>query len=265
MTISHEPYGLDADELIGLLALLKGIQPPIIIGGQSLNLLARHYGVGHSDDLVSIDLDLLGDEEDAMAVARLWEAETHFPTMDEYTPNTAVLLVPRQNKPPLTVDVLENVAGVAFGGAVAFLELEDPATKVRLRVLHPLPCLQSRLWNIYGPLSRRNPREVDRLRLAIQVLHRHLATRLDVEDVRGALNLIERFCKTTILSHTGKAAWFFDGVDLLHAIPAKHPRLPPEFRARRWPELRNHVARARKCRGERKTRKKLDGGPAAAR
>ncbi|MHB1955985.1 MAG: hypothetical protein ACYDBH_06450 [Acidobacteriaceae bacterium] len=262
MAGSPEPYGLDADELIGLLTLLKGIQPPIIIGGQALNLLARHYGVGRSDDLVSIDLDLLGNEEEAMDLARLWQAETHFPTMDEYTPNTAILLVPRQNKPPLTVDVLENVAGVAFGGAIAFLEFQDPATKIHVRVLHPLPCLQSRLWNIYGPLSRRNPREVDRLRLAIQVLHRHLETRLDVEDVRGALNLIERFCKTTVLSRTGKAAWFFDGVDLLNAIPVEHPRLPPEFRAHRWPDLQDHVTRARQ-RGERKTRKKLDGGPAA--
>ena len=243
--MSSTSKALSADDVLALLARLQGITPPVLVGGQALNILARHYRIDSEAPLTSQDVDFVGDEDEAEVVARAWQADLRIPSLDDHTPNTAILVVPRPGgQAPLTVDFLDTVAGVAFGGSVAFIELKSPDYPCTLRVLHPMACVQSRLWNIYGPLNRHDTREIERLRLAIRILHRHLTEHLP-DSVRNGLNLVERFCRHTVLSRAGKQAWHHDHVDLMEAIPYQHPAWPPLFREKRWPELQRHVQEAR--------------------
>lgn len=64
----HEHDGLTADEVIAMLAMLKGVDPPILVGGQALNVLARHYRVDGFDAQFSIDMDFVGDSDKARTI-----------------------------------------------------------------------------------------------------------------------------------------------------------------------------------------------------
>ncbi|MHB8254555.1 MAG: hypothetical protein ACYDEV_12875 [Acidiferrobacter sp.] len=235
---------LTADDVLTLLARLRGVTSPILVGGQALNILARHYHVSSLEPLTSCDIDFLGDDDEAAVTAKAWQAKLFVPHMDDHTPNNAVLIVPRAGKKAITVDFLDTVAGVAFGGSATFIELQHPDYPCTLRVLHPMACVQSRLWNIYGPLDRHNARELERLRLSVRILRQHLAERVP-NAVRQGLSLVERYCRYTVLSRLGKQAWHRDGIDLLEAIPADHPAWPPAFRERRWPDLQRHAQESR--------------------
>ena len=235
--------GLTANEVIALLARLKGIDPPILVGGQALNVLARHYRIAGFGTPSSTDMDFVGDSEEARQIAALWGATIRIPTMDDNTPNTAILMMSRPGRPPLVIDFLESVAESAFGAEVPSLHITENG--VAIRVLHPLSCLQSRLWNIYGPLARRNTREIDRARLAIQVLHTHLTTLLDRQDTRGALKVIERLARRVVLSRVSRRAWMRDQIDVLTAVPINHAALPEAFRTVRWPAIQKQVQEAR--------------------
>ena len=235
--------GLTANEVIALLARLKGIDPPILVGGQALNVLARHYRIAGFGTPSSTDMDFVGDSEEARQIAALWGATIRIPTMDDNTPNTAILIMSRPGRPPLVIDFLESVAESAFGAEVPSLHITENG--VAIRVLHPLSCLQSRLWNIYGPLARRNTREIDRARLAIQVLHTHLTTLLDRQDTRGALKVIERLARRVVLSRVSRRAWMRDQIDVLTAVPINHAALPEVFRTVRWPAIQKQVQEAR--------------------
>ena len=235
--------GLTANEVIALLARLKGIDPPILVGGQALNVLARHYRIAGFGTPSSTDMDFVGDSEEARQIAALWGATIRIPTMDDNTPNTAILMMSRPGRPPLVIDFLESVAESAFGAEVPSLHITENG--VAIRVLHPLSCLQSRLWNIYGPLARRNTREIDRARLAIQVLHTHLTTLLDRQDTRGALKVIERLARRVVLSRVSRRAWMRDQIDVLTAVPINHAALPEVFRTVRWPAIQKQVQEAR--------------------
>lgn len=230
---------LSADEVIALLALWRGVDPPLLVGGQALNILARHYHVEGMKIQFSRDVDFVGDSEDARQAAQIWRAEIHLPTLDDHTPNTAILTIRRANKPPLTIDFLENVAGIVFGAEVPSLKIREGS--VDLRVMHPLACLQSRLWNIYGPLARRNAREIERAGLAIRVLHAYLTEILDHDKGREALKTIERLVKYAALSRVGTKAWVLDRIDVLAAVPLVHPALPPAFQSTRWPDIQRRV------------------------
>lgn len=241
----RENDALTADEVIAMLAMLKGVDPPILVGGQALNILARHYRVDGFDAQTSVDIDFVGDSDEARHAARLWGAEVRVPTMDDNTPNTAVLTIRRAGRAPLVVDFLESVAESAFGAEVPSIRIiEDD---VEMRVMHPLSCLQSRLWNIYGPLARRNARERDRARLAVRVLHAHLARLLDNDDARGALKVIERLVRRVALSRVSRKAWAHDRIDVLAAVPIDHKSLPRAFRAIRWPSIERRVRDARRA------------------
>ncbi len=240
-----ENDGLTADEVIAMLAMLKGIDPPILVGGQALNVLARHYRVAGFDVQLSVDMDFVGDSEEAREVARLWGADVKVPTMDDSTPHTALLTIRRAGRAPLVVDFLESVAESAFGAEVPSIRITEDG--VAIRVMHPLSCLQSRLWNIYGPLARHNAREIDRVHLAILVLRAHLGTLLDNGDTRGALKVIERLVRRTALSRVSRKAWVRDGIDVLAAVPIGHEALPESFRAARWPSIEKWVHDARQA------------------
>ncbi|WP_298137741.1 hypothetical protein [Acidiferrobacter sp.] len=239
----HAHDELTADEVIAMLAMLKGVDPPILVGGQALNVLARHYRVEGFDAQFSIDMDFVGDSEEARQVARLWGAEVKVPTMDDNTPNTAIVTIRRPGRAPLIVNFLESVAESAFGAEVPSIRITE--NDVEMRVMHPLSCLQSRLWNMYGPLARRNGREIDRAHLAIRVLHAHLTALLNNDDARGALKVIERLARRVALSRVSRKAWAYDRIDVLTAVPASHNSLPEMFRTVRWPSIQKEVHEAR--------------------
>lgn len=241
MTIPAD--ALSADDVIAMLAMLKGLDPPLLVGGQALNILARYYRVAEFETQFSKDIDFVGDSEEAEQVALAWGAQIRIPNMDEYTPNTAILTIPRPGQKPLIIDFLESVAQNAFSSEVPYLDILEDGRPIR--VLHPLTCLQSRLWNIYGPLARHSARDIKRAFLAIDVLRAHITALLDKQNIRGALKIIERLGKHSALSRVGKQAWIHDHIDVLKAIPADHPALSDVFQSTRWPAIQDRVKTAR--------------------
>jgi hypothetical protein len=218
----------------------------ILVGGQALNVWAVHYGLAAETAAVSQDIDFFGSRADAIAAGLDWDAEVLTATLDDHTPNSAVVLIEIDNE-ERGIDFLGNIAGVDSA------ELRRWAATVRgegfeFCVMHPLHVLQSQFENIYGILRRRDEPGgdyyVDRLRLAVKVVGSSICTLLHDARTREALNAVERVAEIAV-KRPALTAWQRDGLDALNAIP-DHMSWPAEFIDRRREQIEKRVARKRR-------------------
>jgi hypothetical protein len=213
----------------------------ILVGGQSLNLWAVNLGLAAEAAVVSRDIDFFGSRADAIAAGLDWQAEVHTGSLNDHTPNSAVVVVEIENEQH-GIDFLNSIAGVDTE------ELRRWAARVRgqtydFYVMHPLHVLQSQLENVYGLLRRREEQDgdyyVDRVILAIRVAAAAVAALLDEGRVREALKAAERIA-TIAPSRPALVAWARDEVNMLDAIP-DHPAWPKRFVQRRLLQIASHV------------------------
>jgi len=161
----------------------------IVIGGQAVNLWSERYQKPEPpwSDLqpfTSIGLDLLGSRREVLAAAELLRTTPLLPGPDENTVNAGKLRVPTEAG-ELEIDVVHTANGIntqeAFETAptLAF-------QNVRLRVLHPVLCIESKTVNLATlPQDCDYRQDLKHLRLSIANAREYLAE-LTVEGKNAA-------------------------------------------------------------------------------
>ena len=107
----------------------------------------------------------------------------------------------------------------------------------RLRVLHPIQLMQSKIWNLYRLKDKQTAEGVEQARLAIEVAAAVVeASGLGKRDLLKAVESIGKFSATTPARHVRDNY----RLDCLKAVPAsvfKKGVLPAAFHEKRWPQI----------------------------
>ncbi len=204
---------------------------------------------------VSNDVDFLGSSRIARALHqalagsnwKLWE-----PKMDDSTNQTAKL---SQSLPGgiKQIDFLDGLIGLSAAAVQArAVQWQLPDGK-RLRIMHPLDVLESRLKNLALLAVKRNAQGIEQARLAIEVVRRYLLEMLAAGRLRDVFEAAERLEEMAL---DGKLLGVHDeyALDPLAAMPVADIAHGP-FHAERWPRIEARVVRRRASYARRRKRR----------
>ena len=143
----------------------------VVVGGQAIQYWAAYFGIRPRLPSITRDVDLFGTRQQALrATAHLTLPHTlYVADLDRATPNSAQLEVQLAgHSQPVVVDFLVSVAGLdspAMLRRAATVEIGG----AQVRVLHPLDCLASKMFNLKHFQEKRNAEGVEQARLAIEI------------------------------------------------------------------------------------------------
>ncbi len=222
---------------------------PIVVGGQAVNLWVHYYSQGQMPFAVPIaskDIDVVGDAKLAAACALALQARCQkVNRVKEAVPMNAIVFV-GDERDGLKIDFQDgsapNTPQEIWDAAIPL-----PTTWGRVRVMHPLHCVKSRIFNVLeirhkGELKYDNPHGNAQMRAAMQVFQ-HFAEELAAADrgPRKVLKLYEdlfEFAKGRL----GTKLWATKRIDVFDCIqPLEH--LPEGFREIRYPQMRCQLGR----------------------
>lgn len=251
-TVSIRPR-FDAHEVIEIASKLGERDDLVVVGGQATALWAWFYRNRIPQQfrdipLASKDIDYFGFANAARALAHVLEGQASFPTIDQATPNTAIVTADYNGK-SLVIDLLGAVLGVTnreLANGVSEIEFDAQRDErnctVRVRVMHPMYCLKSRLANILHPATRRrDPLALRQLEAAISILQAHIDQAID-EDRKDAMLCLKELGHFLRFDQFGKAMHLrapFDALPILTAFTGDE-RLDERYREK---TLRKYISR----------------------
>lgn len=238
--------GLTSDEVDRVLRACGG--DALLVGGQALAHWAALYGIEPAGVLVravTVDADFLGTTATARAVHRSlgppWQLREG--TLDDAGAQVAKVYS-RTADGIKQVDFLSGIVGLdteKVRQRAAEIALQDGA---RVKVLHPLDVLESRLRNLDAIPAKRNEFGVAQARLAVSVVRAYLEGFMtggdDLRPVRQAIHRIERIALDARLA---VVAFTYD-IDVLSALPVERIR-DPRFHELQWPKILARLVRRR--------------------
>jgi hypothetical protein len=200
--------------------------------------------------LTSKDIDFCGERDAARLCARRLNGTSRIPTMDDQTPNSAVVEFVDDDGIKREIDFLDAPFGLSakevrdLSQDFAVQGTSGNDTGATFRVMHPLHCLMSRTSNSGGLPGYDTPHALQQLRYSVQILRRFIEWTLlgEHQEVRGALKLIER---TFHFSHSKpNALLVFDrhGIDVFDAVPPKGFGLPKKYEELRYPQMLRYMS-----------------------
>lgn len=219
----------------------------VLVGGQALAFWADHFSLGRPADLVvavSADADFIADGELARKLARELGWKPWIPGFDDATFQTGKVTRKLPDGSVKQVDFLASVAGLATRDVVRrALEMEVPKIG-RLRVMHPIDVLDSRIQNLALIPSKRTPAGVSQARLGIDVARAFIGVEIDERGERRALQLLERIA--VLAAGDGAIRVFLQyNIDPLLAVPIEDFRTTTALHTRRWPQIVAALGRKR--------------------
>lgn len=221
----------------------------VLVGGQAVAFWAAYFGIKSELAILTSDIDYIGTTAEARrASARLdFEHRLKIATLDDATPNTAVITVKLPGYTELVlIDYLAEIIGLD-SKQIQTSAVEADLHGVRLRVLHPVLLLHSKIWNLHRLESKRTPEGFEQARLAIRIVAALIRERIQARaPQREILRIVEAVGKfsATLPAVKAHAGW---KLDCLAAVPkGAGGYLTAEFRDQRWPQIRKHVSAIRK-------------------
>ena len=218
----------------------------LLVGGQALAFWADFFAVALSPTLssgVSSDADFIGDAALARRLARALRWKEWVPSMDDATPHTAKV-TKRAGGGVKQVDFLSGVAGLDTQD----LERRAVAVEIpeigRVRVIHPIDVLESRIQNLHLLAEKRTKTGVAQALLAVDVARAFIRRTIAVQGERSALALLDRV--VTIAGETAglRVHLKFD-VEPLNAVPLDGFRTTVALHSVRWPQVLAELAAKR--------------------
>jgi hypothetical protein len=218
----------------------------LLVGGQALAFWADYLEVARPASLVSgvtADADFIGDAALASALGKRLGWQTWIPSLDDSTPQTGKV-THRTRQGVKQVDFLSGVAGLTTKDLVRrAIEMDIPDIG-RLRVIHPVDVLDSRIQNLHLLPEKRTEAGIAQARLAIAVVRAFIAQEVTRLGERGALKLLER-----VGEMAGDIAavrvFLLYGIDPLEAVPLEAFRTTPALHKVRWPQIVGEADRKR--------------------
>ena len=158
-------------------AIISGDDPPLIVGGQAVNIWAELY-VGAAPELaefepfMSRDADILGTRAVAAALAARAGWECHAAQRDTVT--VAILTKSSDTgDPPLVVEVLDEVNGLT-GSDLALDETVETRDGEHYRLLSPLVMLKAKLYNLISLVGQDRPQDLRHVRMLLMIVPHYL-------------------------------------------------------------------------------------------
>lgn len=231
----------------------KPVDALVLVGGQATNAWAEALGVANEYEegvygaALSDDIDFLGLAPAAIKLAKAIGGDVQVAGIDSHTPNAAVVTVDFDGEKNI-IDVLHSLQGFSEGElrevrAWAATPEMPEALESKLRVMHPLHCLQAQLENVYGSLNRREredgERNANRVRLLCEIVRRTIQRYLADGEIDSARVMIERLYELA-RSRPALRARTIDAIDLVegHSADAK---LGVDFLEQRVPQLKRYL------------------------
>ena len=235
----------DVAHLISTIPELDGL---VLVGGQALNFWAQQLDIatpestGSFGPAVSEDIDFLGTALEAQAFAEAIKGKILIAGLDDHGPNTALVNFDLDGETH-EIDFLRHLKGFTtpeldeVWDKAAVIELMEGTPK--LRIMHPMHCLQSQLENVYGVLNRRDEpngeRYAGRVRLAIETCRCISIKCLADGDVNGALEVVE-LVHNLSRNECAMRARYTDSI-LVESGAIYEPSMPSKFLEKRLPQL----------------------------
>jgi hypothetical protein len=210
----------------------------VLIGGQAVAFWIRYFNIESRLPGLTGDVDYLGTKAEAKRASSQLKLRhrLNIATLDDATPNTAVLSVDMEGYPdPVLIDYLASIIGIESK------DIEKTAILVEfqgkpLRVLHPLLLLQAKIWNLYRLEEKRTPEGIEQARLAIEIAAAFIREAdIDQKELLNAIEATGKFAATTPARFARRY-----GLDCMQAIPDtvfKEGVLPEAFHKKRWPQI----------------------------
>jgi hypothetical protein len=219
----------------------------LLVGGQALAFWADHLQVERPANLVSgvtADADFIGDSVLAKDLAKRLGWQLWIPALDDSTPQTGKVTQRTKSGQVKQVDFLSGVIGLTTKDLVRrAIEMEMPDIG-RLRVIHPIDVLDSRIQNLHLLPEKRTDAGIAQGRLAVDVARAFIRSEVATRDERAGLKLLER-----VADIAGDMAavrvFLLYGVDPLKAVPLEDFRTSAALHKVRWPQIVGEVGEKR--------------------
>lgn len=213
----------------------------VLVGGQAIETWGHYYRVAPpTGDYAPLteDTDFYGSHKDAKWLCALLGKQTTEVILNsafDPSPNTAVAFVQRPDGRVLLIDFLRAVVGLKHDEIVQ-LAVRISVEGVRINVLHPLYCLESRLANLDKLPSKRSSNGVMQAQWAVRIAEAYLlkmrATGHSDRDMIKACHLIAESAEY----RSGPYCYHNHGIDPLSAVsPEVLAAVGGRFVADDWP------------------------------
>jgi hypothetical protein len=233
----------------------------VLIGGQAIAFWAGYYALAERP-LTSKDIDFCGGRRSAELCAARLKGSSRVPSMDDSTPNSAVVEFLDDDGVTRALDFLDQPFGLdakavhELGQRFAVLSASGNDTGAQFVVMHPLHCVISRASNTASLPGYDSSHALDQLRFAIQILRAFIdrTVLLEYEQPRAALKLIKRLYR---FSHDQRAALVVfqrHGIDTFLGAPERGRGLPVDYETKGRPQMVERLRERRARFGEPRTR-----------
>jgi hypothetical protein len=158
------------------------------------------------------------------------------PALDDSTPQTGKVTHRTKNGEVKQVDFLSGVVGLTTKDlARRAIEVEMPNIG-RLRVIHPIDVLDSRIQNLHLLPEKRTDAGIAQARLAVDVARAFIRQEVATRSERPGLKLLDR-----VADIAGDIAavivFLLYGIDPLKAVPLEDFRTTSALHKVRWPQI----------------------------
>lgn len=236
---------LDPEEVHEILSICS--PRGLLVGGQALAFWADYFHLELPANLesgITSDADFIGDSALAKDLAKHLGWQIWIPTLDDATPRTGKVTKRTKNGQVKQVDFLSGVMGLTTKDlARRAIELEISAAS-KLRVIHPIDVLDSRIQNLHSLPSKRNDAGIAQANLAVDVARAFIRQQITAQGERAGLKLLERVADIAADIAAVRVFLLF-AVDPLAAVPLDDFRTTPSLHKVRWPQIVTDVARRR--------------------
>jgi hypothetical protein len=219
----------------------------LLVGGQALAFWADHLQVERPANLVSgvtADADFIGDSLLAKNLGEHLGWRTWIPALDDSTPQTGKVTHRTKSGGVKQVDFLSGVVGLTTKDlARRAIELEVPDIG-RLRVIHPIDVLDSRIQNLHLLPEKRTAAGIAQAWLAVDVALEFIRREVAARGERVGLKLLERVADIAA-DMAAVRVFLLYGIDPLKAVPLEDFRTTSALHKVRWPQIVAEVAAKR--------------------
>lgn len=230
----------------------------VLVGGQALNFWQSQLDdfapeLREGPPLTSSDIDFCGGKDAVCLFAVRLQGKALFPSIDEPTPNTGLVLFVDAQGEERTIDFIDQPYGLTAkevrSWAIPARPVDDAGnpSQLSLHVMHPVHCMISRVKNTMELPGYRNAHALRQLKVSVVCARAFMLSLLNAGEggAEAVMALAERIYKFCHDDSAGRRVTAEFGADPFEAVPGGDERLPEQFRQLRLPQMLDWLAKRR--------------------